>query len=104
MKVTKDSQREVLENIKDNLIELAKHALFEVNDQLLRNNFKVAITNYLSPLVVTRKLNDFTVVCDESNNNLEDSKRGILKADVAVQLTEGAAFIYIPIQISPGGA
>ncbi len=79
---------------------LSKPFLFQQNDQQTRDTFKAAIERFLSGLVGLRALDDFSVLCDSSNNTRERINRNELWADIAILPTKAIEFIYIPIRIS----
>ena len=83
---------------------LAKPFLFEPNDKVTRNEIKGAAQSFLLELVNKRALNDFAVVCDESNNTPTRIDRSELWLDIAIEPIKAVEFIYIPLRIKNTGA
>jgi hypothetical protein len=84
--------------------QLARPFLFEPNDQLTRANVQDAFDRFLAELITLRGLNDFLVVCDESNNTPARIDRNELWIDIAIQPIKAIEFINIPIRIRNTGA
>ncbi len=82
---------------------LAKPFLFEQNDLQTRDSFRVTIERFLLGLVGLRALEDFAVVCDESNNTAERRDRNELWADILIKPIKAVEFIYLPIRIRNSG-
>lgn len=82
---------------------LAKPFLFEQNDMLTRDAFRITIERFLNGLVGLRALEDFAVICDESNNTAERRDRNELWADLMIKPIKSIEFIYIPIRIRNSG-
>lgn len=82
---------------------LARPFLFEPNDSLTRDNVRQAYDRLLSELVTLRGLDDFLVVCDESNNTPARIDRNELWIDIAIAPIKAIEFINIPIRIKNTG-
>ncbi|MCS7317082.1 MAG: hypothetical protein NZZ41_02010, partial [Candidatus Dojkabacteria bacterium] len=82
---------------------LAKPFLFEPNDKETRNQVKETFENFLNNLISLRAIDDYAVVCDESNNTPERIDRNELWVDVAIVPLRAIEFIYIPIRIRNTG-
>ncbi len=54
----------------------AKYFLFEFNDEFTRAQFRAMVEPYLREIRARRGMNDFKVVCDETNNTPEVIMRG----------------------------
>lgn len=78
---------------------LAKPFLFEPNDFHTREAAKQTFERFLSNLVMLRALDDFIVVCDESNNTPSRIAGKELWIDVAIIATTAVEFIYIPLRV-----
>ena len=85
--------------LRDRFDELARPFLFEVNDAQTRERAKIAFERFLADILSRRGLNDFAVVCDESNNTPARIDRNEMYVDVAIEPTKSAEFIYIPIRL-----
>lgn len=89
-----------LENyLRYNLDILARPFLFEPNDAVTRESARLAFERFLSELVTLRGIDDFLVVCDETNNTPSRIDRNELWIDVIFSPTRAIEFIYIPMRI-----
>jgi hypothetical protein len=82
---------------------LAKPYLFEPNDKITRDEIKAQVEALLVELVGLRALNDYVVVCDESNNTPARIDRNELYVDVAIEPLKAIEFIYIPLRLKNTG-
>ena len=78
---------------------IARPFLFEVNDEITRENAKDVFEGFLANILRQRGLYDFAVVCDETNNTPARIDANEFYIDVAIEPTKSAEFIYIPIRI-----
>jgi hypothetical protein len=85
--------------LKERFDEVARPFLFEINDAQTRARAQLAFERFLADILSRRGLNDFAVVCDESNNTPARIDRNELYIDVAIEPSKAAEFIYIPIRI-----
>jgi hypothetical protein len=85
------------------LNQLAKPYIFEQNDKITRDEIKQAVESLLLELVGQRALNDFLVVCDESNNTPSRIDRNELYVDIAIEPVKAVEFIYIPLRLKNTG-
>ena len=85
--------------LKERFDEIARPFLFEINDAQTRARAKLTFERFLADILSRRGLNDFAVVCDESNNTPARIDRNELYIDVAIEPSKAAEFIYIPIRI-----
>ena len=85
--------------IRTDLDKLCEPYFFEINDADLRKQFGNAVTAYLSGIMAQKGLEDFAVVCDDSNNTQERKNRKELWCDVALLFYNSVRFIYIPIRV-----
>jgi len=90
--------------LRERFDEISRPFLFEPNDAATRARIKLVFEGFLADILAKRGLNDFAVVCDESNNTPARIDRNELYVDVAVEPTKAAEFIYIPIRIVNTGA
>ena len=86
-----------------NLDKIARPFIFEPNDALTRNEIKQAVESFMLELTAQRALNDFAVVCDESNNTPARIDRNELYVDVAIEPVKAVEFIYIPVRLKNTG-
>jgi len=82
---------------------LAKPYIFEQNDKITRDEIKQATESFLLELVGQRALNDFLVVCDESNNTPSRIDRNELYLDIAIEPVKAVEFIFIPLRLKNTG-
>jgi hypothetical protein len=82
---------------------LARPFLFEPNDVQTRREIKSAAESLMLELIGQRALNDFIVVCDETNNTPARIDRSELYMDIAVEPIKAVEFIYIPLRIKNTG-
>jgi phage tail sheath protein FI len=54
-------------------------------------------------LSAQRALNDFAVVCDESNNTAARIDRNELYVDIAIEPIKSVEFIFIPVRLKNTG-
>jgi len=89
--------------MRKNLDTLAKPFVFEPNDKLTRDEIKQLVEQLCNDLVAKRALNDYVVVCDETNNTPVRIDRNELYVDVAIEPIKAAEFIFVPIRIKNTG-
>ncbi len=86
-----------------NLDIIVKPFLFEPNDNQTRDSARVTVERFLLGLVGLRALEDFVVLCDESNNTPERRDRNELWIDVLIKPVKAIEFIYVPVRIRNSG-
>lgn len=89
--------------LRGQLEQLVRPYLFEPNDKITRDQVKSAADSFLLELVGLRALNDFLVVCDESNNTPSRIDRNELYVDIAIEPLRAVEFIFIPLRIKNTG-
>ena len=89
--------------LRSQLRKLARPYIFEPNDKLTRDEVKQAVESLLLELVGLRALNDFAVVCDETNNTPSRIDRNELWVDIAIEPIKAVEFIYIPLRVKNTG-
>lgn len=86
----------LVEEIKGKLQTIAESYLFEPNDSTTRASLHDSMCVYLKGQFI----DDYTVVCDETNNTPYRIDCNELWADVAIKLHgEATTFMYIPVRI-----
>ena len=85
------------------LDKIARPFIFEPNDALTRNEIKQSIESFMLELTAQRALNDFAVVCDESNNTPARIDRNELYVDIAIEPVKAVEFIFIPVRLKNTG-
>jgi len=74
---------------------LAKTVLFELNDEITRNSFANAVSSYLREVRARRGIDDFLVVCDETNNTPDVIDRNEFFAELYIKPARSINFITI---------
>ncbi len=85
--------------LRERFDEIARPFLFEINDAQTRARAKVVFERFLADILSRRGLNDFAVVCDDTNNTPARIDRNEFYVDVAIEPAKAAEFIYIPIRL-----
>lgn len=78
---------------------IAEPFMFELNTASTRQAFTAVVNSFLAEILQLNGLEDFLVVCDESNNTTVRINRNELWMDIALVPTRSINFIYIPIRI-----
>jgi len=74
---------------------MSKYSLFEFNDSYTRNYIVSLIKPYLGVVKAGRGIQDYMVICDETNNTPDVIANNQLIIDVAIKPTYVAEFIYL---------
>ena len=74
---------------------MAKYQVMEFNDNFTRNRIVSMIKPYLSSVQAGRGIQDFLVICDESNNTADVISRNQLVVDIYIKPTYVAEFIQL---------
>lgn len=90
--------------LKKNLRSLLRNFIFEVNDEVLREQVEGAVNDFLSDIAGRRGLTAFNVVVDETNNTPERIDRNELWVSVFIQPTRVAEFVALNLVILRTGA
>jgi hypothetical protein len=85
--------------LRERFDEIARPFLFEINDAQTRARAKVVFERFLADILSRRGLNDFAVVCDDTNNTPARIDRNEFYVDVAIEPSKAAEFIYVPIRL-----
>lgn len=85
----------LIEAIKKEVRNASESVLFEVNDTFTRDNYKTRIHSFLAGIQAERKIADFSVVCDNTNNGPTISNDGAFFASIYVKPTTSTSFIRI---------
>lgn len=76
-----------------------KTFLFQQNDQQTRDSARITIERFMNGLVGLAAIEDYAVLCDESNNWKERRDRNELYIDIAIKPYSAVEFIYIPVRV-----
>ncbi len=74
---------------------MAKYQVMEFNDNFTRNRIVSMIKPYLGSVKAGRGIQDFLVICDESNNTADVISRNNLVVDLYIKPTYVAEFIQL---------
>lgn len=77
------------------LNKMARAKVFEFNDTFTRNSICCIIKPYLDTVKSNRGVQDYLVVCDESNNTSDIISHNQLQVDIYIKPTYVAEFIHI---------
>jgi hypothetical protein len=77
------------------LWKMAKYQVFEFNDSFTRNRIQAMINPFLGSVQAGRGIQDYLVVCDNTNNTPDVISRNELVVDVYVKPTFVAEFIQL---------
>ena len=81
----------------------ARFSLFEFNDTFTRNAFKNLVEPFLRDVQARRGVQDFKVVCDESNNTPTVIDRNEFVADIFIKPSRSINFITLNFIATPTG-
>ena len=73
----------------------ANAQLFEINDDETRENFTNIVTPYLRDIQANRGIENFRVICDESNNTPAVVDNNEFRADIFIQPTKSINYITL---------
>lgn len=79
--------------IEESIREAARAQLFEFNDAITRANFVNIVEPYLRDIRAKRGINEFLIICDESNNTPDIIDSNEFKADIYVKPARSINFI-----------
>ena len=74
---------------------MAKSFLFEFNDAFTRSRFSGTVTAFLDDIKGRNGVQDFAVVCDDSNNTSEVIDRNEFRGDIYVKPSRSINFIQL---------
>jgi hypothetical protein len=77
---------------------------YDFNDGQTRATLTSEITEYMDDIQNRRGVHDFNVICNETNNTLEDIDNGRLNLDVYIQPTRSVEYINISASVLPPDA
>lgn len=81
--------------LEKSLSKMSKYSLFEFNDSFTRNYITSTINPYLATIKAGRGVQDYLVICDESNNTPDIISRNKLVIDIYIKPTYVAEFIHL---------
>lgn len=83
--------------VKKSLGPVARSLLFEQNDAITRGRFKTAAEGFLERIVAQRGIQDFRVICDESNNTPEIIEGNLFVAEILIKPITSINYIKITL-------
>jgi phage tail sheath protein FI len=87
--------RGLFNTMERSLSKMAKYQVMEFNDNFTRNRIVSMIKPYLTTVQSGRGIEDFLVICDESNNTPDVISRNQLVVDIYIKPTYVAEFINL---------
>lgn len=87
--------RGLFNTLERSLSKMAKYQVMEFNDNFTRNRIVSMIKPFLNSVQAGRGIQDFLVVCDETNNTVDVISRNQLVVDVYIKPTFVAEFIHL---------
>ena len=72
---------------------VARDQLFEFNDEITRTNFVNSVEPFLREVQSNRGIQDFVVICDETNNTSAVIDRNEFVADVFIKPARSINFV-----------
>ena len=95
--------RGLFNTLERSISKMAKHYLFEFNDEFTRNRFVATVQPFLESVKAGRGIYDYYIMCDERNNTPDVVDRNEFKATIAVKPTRVAEFITLSfVAVSTG--
>jgi hypothetical protein len=76
---------------------VARAVLFEQNDSVTRQRFRIAASAFLDKIVGQRGISDYKVICDESNNGPEIVEANYFVADVLIKPITSINYVRITL-------
>lgn len=89
------STRSLFNYLERSLSKMAKYQIMEFNDSYTRNRIVAMIKPFLASVQSGRGIQDFKVICDESNNTPQVIANNQLVVDIMVQPTYVAEKILL---------
>jgi hypothetical protein len=81
--------------LEKSIANMAKSFLFEFNDSFTRSRFVSTVEPFLRNVQGRQGIQDFTVICDESNNTSEVVDRNEFRGDIYVKPSRSINFIQL---------
>ena len=87
--------RRLFLTVEQALEEAANDQLFEINDEETRENFVNIVIPYLRDIQAQRGIEEFTVVCDETNNTPDIVDNNEFRADIFISPARSINYITL---------
>jgi hypothetical protein len=81
--------------LEKSIANMAKSFLFEFNDEFTRSRFTSTVVPFLSDIQGRQGIQDYAVVCDDSNNTSEVVDRNEFRGDIYVKPSRSINFIQL---------
>lgn len=78
-----------------NIANMSKYMVFEFNDDFTRNRFKSAVIPFLNRIQGARGIEEFLVICDETNNTGAVISNNQFIADILIKPAYSAEFLTL---------
>lgn len=85
--------------IKRKTEDILHNYIFEPNDVLTRSSITSNIDAFLAMVLHKDGIQDYTVICDESNNSPKRVDAGDLYVDMAIKLNRATGYVYLPVKV-----
>ena len=82
-------------NVTSKIKSILASSLFEQNDDQLRNIIKSKIQQYLISVKLNQGIEEFSVVCDSSNNTIQDITNRKLTVDIFIKPSQSINFVEL---------
>ena len=89
--------------LEDAISAAAKDVMFEFNDSLTRNSFVYAVEPFLRDIQAKRGIQDFRLICDETNNTAAIIDANEFIADIYVKPSRSINFIGLTFVATRSG-
>ena len=95
--------RRLFLTVEQSLEAAANDQLFELNDAETRANFVNIVEPYLTDIQSQRGIEDFRVICDETNNTPDIVDNNEFRADIFIQPARSINFVTLTFVATRGG-
>jgi hypothetical protein len=95
--------RRLFLTVEQALEEAANDQLFEINDEETRENFVNIVVPYLRDIQANRGIEDFTVICDETNNTPDVIDNNEFRADIFISPARSINYVTLTFVATRSG-
>ena len=92
-----------ISRVEQSLEAAANDQLFELNDSETRANFVNIVEPFLTDIQAQRGIEDFRVICDETNNTPDIVDNNEFRADIFIQPARSINFVTLTFVATRGG-
>lgn len=90
--------------VEEAISRFSRSSLFEFNDSVTRANFVNIVDPFLRDIKAKRGINEFRLICDETNNTPDVIDRNEFRADIYIQPARSINFVSLTFVASATGA